>query len=336
MNKFGIIACLAAAAALSGCLDPKYVSKRKRAAAEQSGVPAQTAQPRSVDTWSVDDRQAPAEAYPATPAIDVTVTPTPPAPADVRPVAPVAGPAATQAADETTSYVVQPGDTLDKIARRFGVTRSAIKAANPKNKSVQKDIAPLGQKILLPGRHDVGEQKAAAPAAQKRQTAAAAKKPYTGATTEYVVKPGDNLGSIAKAHKTTSREIAEINGIDPNKIRPGQKLRIPAAGSPAKAEAKEPAPKKEAAKEDAKDKPEENTAKAEEEKKPVEPAPAVEQKPAPQTDYFLYTVKDGEDITGISITYDLSPSEIRQLNNMPDGAEVTAGMELKLPAGVQQ
>ncbi len=46
----------------------------------------------------------------------------------------------------------------------------------------------------------------------------------------------------------------------------------------------------------------------------------------------MNTVKDGEDITGISIEHDISPSEIRQLNNLPPEAQVTAGMQLKLPA----
>ena len=65
----------------------------------------------------------------------------------------------------------------------------------------------------------------------------------------------------------------------------------------------------------------------------VAPAPAPAPAPAAGGENFIiYTVKDGEDITGISIEHDISPSEIRQLNNLPPEAQVTAGMQLKLPA----
>ena len=44
---------------------------------------------------------------------------------------------------------------------------------------------------------------------------------------EYVVKAGDTLGAIAKAHGMTAGELARKNGIkDPNKIRAGQKLKV--------------------------------------------------------------------------------------------------------------
>ena len=44
---------------------------------------------------------------------------------------------------------------------------------------------------------------------------------------EYVVKSGDNLGKIAKKHGTTVENLIKLNGLkDPNKIKPGQKLKI--------------------------------------------------------------------------------------------------------------
>ena len=45
----------------------------------------------------------------------------------------------------------------------------------------------------------------------------------------YVVKPGDVLGKIAKAHKVKIDDIVSINpGLDPDKIKAGQKLKLPA------------------------------------------------------------------------------------------------------------
>lgn len=54
-----------------------------------------------------------------------------------------------------------------------------------------------------------------------------------GAGSSYVVKPGDNLSKISKAYYGSANEyskIAQANGIsDPDKIRVGQELKIPAA-----------------------------------------------------------------------------------------------------------
>ena len=43
----------------------------------------------------------------------------------------------------------------------------------------------------------------------------------------YVVKRGDTLSAIASKYGTTYQQLAKINGIaNPNKIYPGQKIRV--------------------------------------------------------------------------------------------------------------
>ena len=43
----------------------------------------------------------------------------------------------------------------------------------------------------------------------------------------YIVKRGDTLSGIASKYGTTYQRLAQINGIaDPNKIYPGQKIRV--------------------------------------------------------------------------------------------------------------
>ena len=43
----------------------------------------------------------------------------------------------------------------------------------------------------------------------------------------YVVKRGDTLSGIASKYGTTYQHLAQMNGIaDPNKIYPGQKIRV--------------------------------------------------------------------------------------------------------------
>ena len=56
---------------------------------------------------------------------------------------------------ETTVYIVQPGDYLAKISKKYNVKIAAIKSLNGLN----GDIIKVGQKLKLPGKIDVGEQK---------------------------------------------------------------------------------------------------------------------------------------------------------------------------------
>lgn len=49
----------------------------------------------------------------------------------------------------------------------------------------------------------------------------------TTSNSTYTVKSGDTLSSIASAYGTIYQVIASLNGLsDPNKIYPGQKLRV--------------------------------------------------------------------------------------------------------------
>ena len=50
---------------------------------------------------------------------------------------------------------------------------------------------------------------------------------------------------------------------------------------------------------------------------------------------MTHIVLEGEDITGLSIRFSVSPAEIRQLNNLGENDELKAGQVLKLPADTQ-
>ncbi len=282
-------------------------------------APAEVTEPEPVPaeptTVEVTDEPAPAE-----PAETAEETPPPPPPEDV-----------------TTVYIIQRGDTLSKISKRYNIRIDAIKAKNPQLKG---DKVLLGQKIRLPGKVDVGEQTVPEGAFAK-PAPKAEPGPYTGPTTDYIVQRGDVLGTIAQKHKCTVKQIKELNGMSNDVVVIGRKLRVPAVdGAPAKAEpakaepAKkpEPAPKAEPAKpvEPAPAEPAPVVESAPAEPEPVaEPAPAA---PAPAEGKFInHTVEEGDDITGISITYDISPSDIRQLNNLSDDAQLAPGMVLKIP-----
>jgi LysM repeat protein len=94
----------------------------------------------------------------------------------------------------STTYVVQQGDTLYSIARRHGVTVSAIEASNDLPASGY--IYP-GMALTIPGR-------------------------------TYTVQQGDTLYSIAVRYGVTLQALAAANGItNPDRILVGQSLIIP-------------------------------------------------------------------------------------------------------------
>lgn len=135
-----------------------------------------------------------------TPAIDSVVSASLPAAAPARPAA--SWPAATE-----YRYVVQRGDTLWGISRRYGVDAAAIRAAN----GLPSSSLRIGQQLRVP----------AGPPAPGPALSEAV----------YRVRAGDNLWRIARRHGTQPRDIQQANGLSSTRIYPGQLLQIPAGGS---------------------------------------------------------------------------------------------------------
>ncbi len=108
------------------------------------------------------------------------------------------------ATGDFTVYIVQRGDTLGRIARRFGVNYSALLAAN---RIVDPNRIFVGQPLIIPG---LSGGPSTSP-------------PPAGATT-YVVQPGDNLFRIALRFGTTVNRLIQLNGLTSTLIRVGQVL----------------------------------------------------------------------------------------------------------------
>ena len=103
---------------------------------------------------------------------------------------------ATKTEVATTEYhIVKSGDTLGKIAKKYGTTVAAlVKLNNISNPNLIK----VGQKIKL-------------------------MEPIQ----YYTVESGDTLGKIAKKYGTTVNSLTKLNGIsNPNLIVVGQKIRV--------------------------------------------------------------------------------------------------------------
>jgi LysM repeat protein len=62
-----------------------------------------------------------------------------------------------------------------------------------------------------------------------KQTAAPADPPHITGAAVYLVKSGDTLSRIAKAHHTTVKAIKAANRLDDDRLSVGEKLNLPAA-----------------------------------------------------------------------------------------------------------
>lgn len=175
---------------------------------------------------------------------------------------------APSGAPAASSHTVAPGESLWKIARRYGITVAELAARNslpadgrlkagqtlaipapgaggalaPESAaSVEKAAAPavaapaagpgegVAQAAAAPARPEpargpVIRQPAPRPAAVKPAPRAAARE----VVRRHVVKKGETLSAIARAHGVSMKKIIAANAIkDPGKIRAGMVLTIP-------------------------------------------------------------------------------------------------------------
>ena len=355
MNKLGIVLGIAAVAVIAGCKDPNYQRKSSKGEVKDVGtqveqVPEAEPAPGPVDTPIVAEEQhckcAPGTKHaepctcgaPDCQCIVVKATKKT-EPGEVKkPVVPV-----TPIEPEYTVYIVQRGDYLAKISKKYNVTINSIKRLN----NLKDDNIRIGQTLKLPGKINVGEQTAApAPDKGTSTTAKKAYASYSGPTKEYVVKSGDTLGAIAYGHGINIRQLKELNGLTSDSLKIGQKLKVPAEkvvkaaapAAPAKpAEKAAPAPVNPPA--------EATPAVAEQVPAPapvVEETPVVaEQVPAPapvveEAPTQTYVVQEGDDLTDVSIRFGVSAAAVRELNNLGENDKLVPGQVLKLPADAQQ
>jgi LysM repeat protein len=108
-------------------------------------------------------------------------------------------PPTNQIRQQTSTYIVQPGDTLSGIAARFETpSNELVKINNIKD----PNLIYAGQTLNISG------------AGSNEQMS-------------YMIKPGDTLSQIAKDFKTTVTQLQAWNQIsNPNLIRAGQRIRV--------------------------------------------------------------------------------------------------------------
>jgi LysM repeat protein len=195
---------------------------------------------------------------------------------------------------QDTTYVIQRGDNLYRIAQRFGITTEQLAEANGIT-----DPAHIfaGQQLTIPNFN------AAAPEVVENSLVG-------GTPAMHTVTSGESLQSIANLYGMTIEQVMQINNItNPDMIYRGQELTVwantPASDAPVlpTVEVNVDAPIESA---------------------PVDVIP-VEAAPT------SYTVQPGEHLAQIARRFGVNWTNIAQANNLTDPNQIFAGQILSIP-----
>ncbi|RPH94457.1 LysM peptidoglycan-binding domain-containing protein [candidate division KSB1 bacterium] len=216
----------------------------------------------------------------------------------------------------TQVHRVRSGETLGKIASKYGTTTKAI-LADPQNKRVKANRLKVGQEIVIPvpGSPEVAAATPNVETGKKEGAKPKVSAPVAAENHEivYKVHRGESLGQISRQLGVSVEEIIKQNRIaDPNVIQPGQKLRIRIGGAG------------------------DSTAEAKPDKS--EPTQdAVVEAPAPDKNLMTaandstpqrHKVQAGETVWSIARTYNQDPMKILSWNGLLRDSTIFPGQEL--------
>ena len=150
------------------------------------------------------------------------------------------------------TYIVQKGDSLYQIAKKFNTSVDELKKINNLNTSTLS----IGQILNIPNKE---------PEENKNFIS-------------YTVQKGDNLYQIGNKYNVTINKLKELNNLSSNILSIGQILKIPVSND----------------------------------------------------EYIIYTVKKGDSLYQIAKLYNTTTNEIKSLNNLTSNL-LNIGQELKIP-----
>ena len=120
---------------------------------------------------------------------------------------------------ESVRYTVRSGDSLGKIASAYGVTATHLRRWN----NLSSNTIRVGQQLVI---YPEASNVASATGKSEGETVP------QGARV-YIVKKGDTVWGIARAHNVDEADLRKWNKLKANKISPGQELLIYGSGSSA-------------------------------------------------------------------------------------------------------
>ncbi len=204
------------------------------------------------------------------------------------------------------TYNVQAGDTLSQIAEKFGISTAALLQENALQKNA---LIRVGQTLKIPTVSFPSQKKDSKARAsskkirkkEKHSTVENAEK----VSTQYVVKKGDTLFSIARKYRSSLNTLMGLNGLRPTDvIKPGQVLKIPG-----QKRIKRIIPQKQAKKRIVKEK---------------------------KTPPVYHTVRHGDTLWKIADRYGVTIGQIRRLNGLRHGYIIHRGQRLMVKAGTAE
>lgn len=138
-------------------------------------------------------------------------------------------------------YTVMDGDSLWKIAHKYGLTSDSIRKTN----NLTSDKLRIGQVLILKKTADAAPAngKSATPSAAKGAKADAKSSAATGLSADkHIVASGDNLWTLARKYKISEKDLWKWNNLKTANLRIGQVLIVRApAGTANTASAAAPA-----------------------------------------------------------------------------------------------
>lgn len=130
------------------------------------------------------------------------------------------------ASQEGGRYTIVRGDTVSRIAARFGVDVASVLSANGLSWS---SIIYPGQTIAIPAATAPAIELVSAVTPTPDTAPAPAPAPVT--TSSYTIKSGDTISAIAARHGVSTQAVLDANGLTASSIiYPGRTLVIPTAG----------------------------------------------------------------------------------------------------------
>lgn len=205
-------------------------------------------------------------------------------------------PTAAYAADAI--HVIQPGDSLGKVARQYNVDPATLAAYNQIG---DPNRILIGQSIRIPGAGATGDA-----AAVTLPAAVMAAPPA-----EHVVARGESLTAISRRYGLDVQELMRINGVtNPNHIEIGQTLRLSAVAVAAPAaRAETPAPPRQA---------------------PAMPSQAATAAATVEAG-GTYVVQAGDSLSRIAQAHGLTMQQLMRANAIINPEVVYVGQTLRIP-----
>jgi len=133
-----------------------------------------------------------------------------------------------------STYKVRNGDTVSEVAEKFGTTVSQLANMNGLGRSF---TIRVGQTLRIPAKSTakstaIASRSPSRPKSSSSGRSAPILKVDPATSRFYTIRNGDRLSDIAKAHGVSLLTLSQANGItNPNRIRKGQKLVVPPAGT---------------------------------------------------------------------------------------------------------